>query len=150
MKSKIAVGILAALFLTSCATREVVSRLKEDPEAKLFDVVRQVAIEDLDAAMADATAHNDAIAMACYPVLKKYVQLGDTGKSKIVGAFSAFQRARNFSANIGGGVPDDLRLGCAALVQDGRDFVIRMGIIAGGASTGIGAAIPLLGAIPRP
>ena len=48
----------------------------------------------------------------------------------------------------GSGVPDDLRLGCAALLQDERDFIIKMSLLVGGASVGApGAASAVGGAL---
>ena len=123
--------LLALLILSGCATSSVLQQLQADPNADLATVIRNVTVTDLDAALADATAHNDTLALACYPVLKKYVTSNPIGQNDIKGPISGFQRARDVSKGIGNsGVPDDLRLGCAALVQDVREFAVRMSIMA--------------------
>ena len=78
------------------------------------------AITDLQAAQADAEAHGDQIAAACYPALITFVaQLQSSAQqSQPVGGFSGFQRARDAVKDAEAGVPVYLRIGCAALVQD--------------------------------
>lgn len=137
-------GILVlSLFMSACATTQAINLLQSGQETDLFSAVSKVTVADLDAAMADAQQNNDVIAMNCYPVLKKYVLMGSQGTTKIVGAFSAYQKARDIKKGIGAGVPDDLKLGCAAMLQETRDFVLKMAAIAG-ASSVVGPAAPAL------
>lgn len=99
--------------------------------------LQQVTVEDLDAATADAVAHNDVLAAACYPVLKKYVAQGLPGQAKVKGAFEAFQRARDGVNQFQAGVPTDLRMGCAPLLMDVQQMAMRIAAIAGAKSHGI-------------
>ncbi len=106
---------------------------------------------DLDAAQAIAVAHNDVIAMACYPVLKKYLAPSDgkTTVDKVVGLISGFEKVRveRMSLEAAGvpGIPPDLRLGCAALLQTEKEFALRLAALAaGGAIPGAGAVVPYL------
>lgn len=127
--------------------------------AEVLANVKGDTIIDLNAADAIAVAHGDAIAHACYPVLAKYVApaTGVATVDQIAGVVSAFEKARverkAAEAKVGtSGIPDDLRLGCAALLQDERDFIVRLAVMVGGASVGVpglGSAIGgAAGAIP--
>ena len=110
-----------------------------DPLAK----IATFTIADLQNADAEAVAANDVVAHACYPALIKFVtelqaqNASSTGQPLTVsGAFSAFQKARNVRRSVaaGGGfsVPDYLKLGCAPLVLDEQQLLIRLGLIGAG------------------
>lgn len=159
-------AVATLMFATACASGAgvdvklpIVERLQGQAEpknlAEALSGVKGDVLVDLDAAMAIAVAHNDLIAQACYPVLKKYVSPDGSGTAsvdQIQGVLSGFEKARverkAAESKVGtSGVPDDLRLGCAALVQDERDFVIRMGLMIGGASMGAPGAAGAVGGI---
>jgi len=157
MISRLLIVVLALLLLSGCATGSAEISLTSHPQpASLSDVLVNIkgdALIDLDAADAIAVAHNDLVAHACFPVLKKYVA-PDTGKAtvdQIKGVISGFEKARverlAIEAKVGSGaaIPPDLKIGCAALLIDERNFIIRLSaLIAGGAVPGAGALGPLL------
>ena len=139
--------LLLLPFLYACATSPL-STARGDIH-DLLASLHSVTAKDLDAATARAQAGGDAIGAACYPILKKYLGMGREGEDQIAGAFDAFEKARLARKSIPLGIPDDLRLGCAALVQDERDFVLRMAAIAGAGAVSGGAAPLIIGpAIP--
>lgn len=153
-------AIATLMLATACASGSGVAvDLPSHPQpqslAEVLANVKGDVLVDLDAAMAIAVAHNDLIGQACYPVLKKYVSPDGSGTAsvdQIKGVLSSFEKARverkAAEAKVGtSGVPDDLRLGCAALVQDERDFVIRMGLMIGGASMGAPGAAGAVGGV---
>jgi len=113
--------------------------------------LQKITVGDLEAATARAIAGGDVMGAQCYPVLEKYVSQGLPGVEKLAGAFDAFEAARLGRKNFSAGVPDDLRMACAPLMMDEREFVLKMVAIAGaGAATSgaapliIGPAVPLL------
>lgn len=92
-----------------------------------------VSIADLNAAAADAAAHNDTLAVACYPVLANWViTLQQNHGQPVVpmGAFDAFQHARDiykgFSTPGGAlaSIPNSVKLGCSALFLDAQGDVL--------------------------
>lgn len=164
-----AILALAVLPLTGCASGDPggVPPSLTDALAKLD---ARVTV-DLDAALAIAnTPPVDEIAAQCYPVLKDFL-VNTLGTSKptigqIQGVFSTFETARKLrmqaeGAAVGGSkIPVKLRMACAALVQDERDFAVRLAIMVGGAASGapgvgsalggIGGALPgVLNALPK-
>jgi hypothetical protein len=153
-------AVLAALAFTGCASVSLPSHpAPQSVKEALANLKGDVQI-DLAAADAIAVLHGDSLAHACYPVLAKYLapQGGTVTADQIKGVFSAFEEARatrkSIEGKAGSGflIPDDLKLGCAALLQDERDFLIRLAAIAGGASVGapgLGSAIGgAAGALP--
>ena len=113
--------------------------------------LQKITVADLEAATARAIAGGDQMGAQCYPVLEKYVVQGLPGMEKLAGAFDAFESARLGRKSFQSGIPDDLRMGCAALFMDERAFVLKLVAIAGaGAASGgaaplvIGPAVPLL------
>lgn len=84
------------------------------------DDLQQLAtftVADLQAADADAVANHDDIAHACYPALEEFIQSlpSSNASTTVVGAFGAFQRARDLRNVAVGGVPTYLTLGCGPL-----------------------------------
>ena len=111
-------------------------------EGKLADFTQA----DLEAAKADADAHNDVIASTCYayiltvlPVITQNAQDQD-----VKGVFSAFQKARNIIKRGQEGISDELTLNCGPLYLDAkRDVKGVPGMIAGLASKlGVKAFLP--------
>jgi hypothetical protein len=147
---------LCALLFAAC-TSGVDIQLPQHPQPQsLGEVLANVkgdTLLDLDAAQAIAVAHGDVIAQACYPVLKKYLApaTGQATVDQVVGLVSGFEKIRvermAIESGSGGvpGIPADLRLGCAALMQTEKEFAIRMAaLIAGGVVPGVGVMAPLL------
>jgi hypothetical protein len=108
--------------------------------------IARFALGDLQAALADARAHDDAVAAPCWaaliPLVEQYAaRRPDAG---IAGGFSAFQRARDLVGAGNRGVPDALKLACAPVVLDTQATIARLGLIAGGAAATGGIGLPLL------
>lgn len=83
-------------------------------------------ITDLQAADADAVAHNDALAHACYPALIQFVQgLPNPSSLTVSGAFSAFQKARDLKGALNAGVPNYLLIGCGPLYAQVHGDLLR-------------------------
>jgi hypothetical protein len=152
-------AVLAALALTGCASVSLPSHPQPQSVSEALANLKGDVQIDLAAADAIAVAHGDVLAHACYPVLAKYLapQGGTVSADQIKGVFSAFEEARATRKSVEGKsggslIPDDLKLGCAALLQDERDFLVRLAVIAGGASVGapgVGSAIGgAAGALP--
>lgn len=143
------------LVLGGCLSGGVDVQLPKHPEPQsLGEVLANLkgdALLDLDQAQAIAVAHNDVIAMACYPVLKKYLAPagGLTTVDKVIGLVSGFEKVRveRMAIEASGvpGIPPDLRLGCAALLQTEKEFALRIAaLVAGGAIPGVGGITPFL------
>lgn len=81
---------------------------------------------DLAAADADAVAHGDDVAHACYPALTTFVASLPTSTpgTTVAGAFSLFQKERDLRNVVAAGIPKYLLMGCAPLVTEVRgDFL---------------------------
>lgn len=137
---RVLLGLLL-MVLGGCALSNAVEEMKGNDELTFFQAMQHATMADLDQAEADAHATGDIIAETCYTTLKKYVGKPLPGKPEIKGVFSAFQSARGLKSKVDTGIPADLRLGCAALVQDVRLFVIKMAAIATGAGAAAGGVI---------
>jgi hypothetical protein len=122
-------ALLSLVLLTGCATTG--TSLTSGP---LGDITK-LAVTDIQAALVDATAHNDQAAMACYPVLLQVLaSLPAQGPAEPVGVVSAFQAARDLSKAIQsqtaagqGSVVQAVNLGCAALFNDAQGDILRIG-----------------------
>lgn len=144
--------LASVLMLTSCASVSLPSHPQPTSVSEALANIKGDTVIDLNAADAIAVAHGDVVAHACYPVLAKYVapQTGTATVDQIKGVFSAFEAARATRMKVEGavgsaGIPTDLKLGCAPLLMDEQQFIIRLAAIAGGASVGIpgvGALLP--------
>jgi hypothetical protein len=120
--------LIVALLLGGCASYGGAS-------SPLGDVTK-LTVTDLQAALVDATAHKDAAAMACYPVLIGIVQNlpAVNPATSPVGLVTAFQAARDVSkaiqSNAGGNAfVQQVNLGCAALFNDVQGDILRLGIL---------------------
>lgn len=144
------------VLMGGCATGGVDVQLPKHPEPQSLGEVlanlKSDTLLDLDAAQTIALAHNDVIAAACYPVLKKYLApaTGQTTVDKVIGLVSGFEKLRSERMALeaaGGipGIPADLRLGCAALLQTEKEFALRIAaLLAGGTVPGVGVVAPFL------
>jgi ABC-type dipeptide/oligopeptide/nickel transport system permease subunit len=81
---------------------------------------------------ADAVAHGDLIAHACYPVLSAWI-VAQQGRMHVpvTGAFGTFQRGRDVYGTVGAGIPVELQIGCAALVIDTQAMILKLATIGG-------------------
>lgn len=150
--------VLLMLFLAGCATGGVELALPSHPApkslAEVFANLKGDAVIDLDAADTIAVAHNDQVAHACWPVLKKYLAppTGQVTVDQVKGIFSAFEKARverlAIERKVGQGlqIPTELKLGCSALLLDEQQFIIRLGALVGGGALGVPG---LGGLLPR-
>ena len=117
-------ALLLSVFLASCAVA---------PTGDPLEDLRQLTTLDAKAALADATAHQDVLAVQCYQtILTLLPTLTPAPYTPAVGVLSEFQHVRNidrFASGLGGG---DLRtqflLGCAPLGADVRDVLIKLGV----------------------
>lgn len=111
---------------------------KAAPAKDPLAVVQAFTVSDLQAALADAQQVGDTVAAACYMVLIPYVQANV--KNPLpgqLGAFIAFQKARDLQSTINAGVPSQINVACAPLVLDAANTVIGLG-----AKVGISLAMP--------
>lgn len=98
---------------------------------------------DLQAAEADAVAHNDRLAAPCYVALEAFVAALPSPGQRPVGGFSAFQMARDLRHGVEGGMPVDVKMGCAALFIDEAQLVAKIAAIGGGVAVGLPPGLPL-------
>lgn len=106
--------LVASFMLSGCAAAG------GSPSASAQDPLRSIStftVTDLQSADADAVAVNDTVAHACYPALIQFIQSlpSSTGGTTVVGAFSAFQKARDLRNVAFAGVPLYLTMGCGPL-----------------------------------
>lgn len=136
---KIIAFVLAAFLLASCSSTGQ-SSLDSD-----IAKIANFSIADLQAADADAVAHNDQLAHACYPALIRFVTelQGNDPNATVKGAFGAFQRARDLRMGVQSGLPIYLKLGCAPLVQDETLLLFKLGLIGAGAAV-VGPIAPAI------
>lgn len=116
-----------------------------DPLAQLS----AFTLTDLANADKIAVAQGDAIGHACFPALSTFVASIPAPPSLggVSGGVSAFELARSTRLKVQGtamaGVPDYLKLACAALVVDEQTFLASLAGIGLGASA-LAPAAPLL------
>lgn len=151
-------ALCLALCLMACATSNAAPAPPPLPSAggtptpapAAADPLSQLAtftIADLQAADADAVANGDAIAHACYPALIAFIQSLPNANSgtTVSGAFSAFQKARDFRNRVNQGVPTSLLMGCGPLVTQVRgDILVLLGRLGVGGVTGAAVLGPLV------
>src|SRR6185437_13569753 len=123
------IAYLAVALLAGCTAQQ-----QQQTNTNLNNALAKLAainIADLNAAAADAAAHNDTLAVACYPVLANWViTLQQNHGQPVVpaGAFDAFQHARDIYKGLGGAglaaIPNSVKLGCAALFLDAQGDVL--------------------------
>lgn len=139
--------VTGALSACTVATRTGTASVGTDP---LSDLAK-FNVADLQAADADAVAHNDQISHACYPALIQFVQSiqGGTPSTTVAGAFSAFQKARDVRLTVQGGLPAYLKIGCSPLVMDEQLLLARLAVIGAGGAL-LAPAAPALLLAPKP
>ena len=115
-------------------------------QAKLDTQVSAVTVPDLQAAIADAKAANDADGVDCWTQVLDYVQslpvssIG-TPEPSIVGVASGIEAARTVAAQpvpTFPPIPASLHKACAVLVVDSQELALKLGISAAALKTGLG------------
>ena len=158
---------LARAYVATTAAPKAAASTSSDPIA----VVQQFTVADLQNALADAATPlspvpagctagllltatgaacvTDPTAAACYTALIPYVQANAVNPLPTkLGAFLAFQKARDLKTLINQGIPAGINNACAPLVLDAANTIvglaakIGMGAVVGGINLGIGA-LPL-------
>jgi hypothetical protein len=119
--------------------------------ATIQATVQKLTVADLQAADADAKAHNDTVAGTCYEALIPLVQSQESLLPGALpkGAVSAFQAARDIANGVQSGpsVLKGLNVPCAPLVLDAENTLIQLGLRIGG-TAGIAAGLPPLPVLP--
>jgi len=114
---KITAIILAGLLLSGCAGNIVTKAItSDDPDEISF--VRK----DLEAALASAKANDDQLGEMCWAAIIKKIEEPRT-KTNVVGALSAYQKARNVRRKLEGGLDTSLRIGCAPMLTESRKVI---------------------------
>lgn len=118
-------ALLVALGLAGCGT--LPNTVQNGDTQDEVEALVQFASDDLRAALADANAHGDVIAATCWSkLLEKVDDLPRLTEGRVIGAASAYQKARNIRRRVDAGWSDDVRLACAALADDGRSVLARL------------------------
>jgi len=106
--------------------------------AGVVQKIQTWTVQDLQAALADATAHGDTVAMTCYPALITLVQnattTGALPSAMPQGGFSAFQATRDL-ANAAQGVPGTLKglnVPCGPMALDAEETLMQLALQIGG------------------
>ena len=153
---KIISTVAAVALLAGCAGQGMPPVAGAAAPVDPVTALANFTVADLQAADTIAVASNDEIAHACYPALVKFVQSfpSVSGTQTVKGAVSAFELARSkrlqVQGAVGSGMPNYLKLGCAALVQDETVFIAKLAAMAAGTAVAGPAAPALLGALPIP
>lgn len=132
-------SILALLLLSGCTFAQ-----PPQPTGNVSVDMAALAtftVADLQAAEDDAIATKDELSMPCYPALIKFVQSFPSANQNVAGAFTAFQKARDIRHGVEAGLPNYLKLGCAALVADEKQLIAKLAFIGGAGAATSGASI---------
>lgn len=122
---KHAVFAAALLALTACGT--LPNTVQDGDTQDEIEALVAFASDDLRAALADAQAHNDVIAATCWgKLLERVEDIPRLTETRVIGAASAYQKARNIRRRVDAGWSDEVRLACAALADDGRGVIRRL------------------------
>ena len=138
--------LLAAALVTGCASTAPMNLGGANASASSpLASLQSFTVDDLTAALADATAHNDTVAMTCWATLLPIVKGGVPSAPSIKGIASAVQAKRDLLGAAGSSQVADLRkaitVGCAALFVEENRTLLKFGA---GALPGGGIAGMLL------
>jgi hypothetical protein len=93
------------------------------------------AITDANAAITDATNHNDQISLPCWQANLKLFQglpiMWDTPPSEPIGIMLGIQISRDIINSITGNDKDSLKVACAALWGDQAKILLNVGLMLG-------------------
>ena len=131
-QQKTAVPVSAKVTMTRTA-----APVTADP----LGVLKTFVLSDIQSALDDATANSDDTAVQCWGALLPAVQNAKNPLPDKLGAFLALQKARDAVRNVdsfkaGIGPLADLKNKCAAIIVDTNTFLIRLGVLSGGAALG--------------
>lgn len=116
----ISILLLGIVALTGCAGIE--STIQAD-----LQKVSAIAVPDLQAALADATAHGDTAASNCYTTLLAVIQSNPIHMPTIKGVASAFQAGRDAIGGTGvNEIAKRINIGCAALFVDANFALAKL------------------------
>jgi hypothetical protein len=106
-----------------------------------MSVLKTFVVSDIQAALDDATANSDQPAIDCWTAMLPAVQNAQNPLPTKLGAFLALQKARDAVRGVdmfkaGVGPLADLKNKCAAIVVDTNTFLLRIGVLSGGAAFG--------------
>lgn len=106
-----------------------------------MSLLRQFVANDVQAALDDATANNDDAAVQCWTAMLPAIQNAQNPLPTKLGAFLALQKGRDAVRGVdmfkaGVGPLADLKNKCAAIVVDLNTFMVRLGVLSGGAAFG--------------
>lgn len=151
------IAIIACLFATSALAQTKVPTPQPRPkltaqQAQInpLAVLQQFTLPDLEAALADAQAHNDTVSTPCWQALVTAVQQQQGPNLSLPsGVFSAIQKARDLkvaiqSAGSPSGPLATLNIACAPLILDGQNTLILLGLGAGAIAGTGGIAVPAI------
>jgi len=140
----------ALMALSACAQKAttISSAANADP----LTVLASFTVADLQAASDDAHANNDpAHSWTCWDYLAGQVAaLKPPSGQKTVGAFLAFQKARDLANGVQSatGALAGLNVACAAVVIDTQTTLNKLALLAAGTAATGGALAPFAPALP--
>lgn len=115
-----AFAVGASLFLAAPAFAQ------PKPTVPTTAALLQTIIDDANAALVDATSHNDTIAATCYQAIINAAAVQRDQKGTQGGkVLYTFQRTRDITRLNSSPVGTNLIVGCAALVQDARISMLQ-------------------------
>lgn len=139
LRHLIAAATLAAtVLLTGCTTtaaiKEAVAEAQaENAGADGLQAVLEFTVTDIEAAHALAVAADDKPAMQCWPAMHEWVAhlaeyrgAAELAEAATDGIFVKYQRARAVRRRLGSGVPEEVEIACAAMVDESSNFLKRL------------------------
>jgi hypothetical protein len=143
---KLLLGTACAIALAGCQSAPVTT-----PATATTSPLQQLAtftVADLTAAQVDALAQTppDADAAQCYGFLASLIPtIQIPGTTGTVGAFVAFQKARDLVNSAAGANPilKQINSKCAAVVNDTNFTLAKLGLIGGAAAATAGMVVPI-------
>ena len=125
----IPIVLVLALLLSGCAQGigAVKFGIQNDPE------FNEIVLEDVRQAMKMAIQTNDTLAVKCWAYLEEFTVANapgiETPAGKVVGVFSAYQRARDLRRTvIEVEISDQFRLECGPMLTDSMGALGRLGV----------------------
>lgn len=142
----------------AAAVASTATTTPRDPASFLADLFAKLAAKgtaDLEAADALASAIDpdtgkmrDELAHACYPAMIKFIGSIPQPDASAVGPAVIFERGRLARMVIQSGFPNYLKIGCAPLMQDEANLLVRLAAMVGIAITLPPGLLPVPGLVP--
>jgi len=124
MRNFLALSLAGAL-LAGCASSDPPAIGAADDGQVLGDLSILVAT-DVQAALDDATAHDDPIAAQCYQHILTVLPTLPNALTAPKGVVSAFQKVRNLRRRADQGISDEFTIACGPLIADSRRAVLKI------------------------